>query len=65
MKSRKLFAAALLAMLAQFAWADALNDCLEDCTVVYKQCLEARNAIETCDLARKNCETDCRKKTTP
>lgn len=57
----KLILAITLGLLAQFVYASALDECLTNCTLAYKQCMEDRNAIEQCQLAQKNCEEECRK----
>lgn len=57
---RKLCVGLVLGVFAQLALADGLNECLTNCQVAYKQCMEDRNAIEQCQLQQKNCEQACR-----
>lgn len=56
----KLFVAIALGAMARFANA-GLNECMADCATAYTKCIEDRNPLEACQLAQKNCETECRK----
>jgi hypothetical protein len=59
--NRKTIIAISLSILAQLVYADALDECIYQCTLAYNRCLEDRKPLEACQLAQKECQEDCRK----